>query len=84
MDKNNKEIDLIKKLLSDRLDKKGRKKLYHSNLIKKQMRKQWNEKKLLRNKNNPVDTEIGNQIWNKIENRCKKVHKRIVPLELIQ
>ena len=77
MDKNNKEIDLIKKLLSDRLDKKGRKKLYHSNLIKKQMRKQWNE-----NKNNPVDTEIGNQIWNKIENRCKKVHKRIVPLEL--
>lgn len=33
MDKNNKEIDLIKKLLSDRLDKKGRKKLYHSNLI---------------------------------------------------
>lgn len=41
------------------------------------MRKQWNE-----NKNNPVDTEIGNQIWNKIENRCKKVHKRIVPLEL--
>ncbi|MCE8614692.1 hypothetical protein, partial [Bacteroides fragilis] len=71
MDKNNKEIDLIKKLLSDRLDKKGRKKLYHSNLIKKQMRKQWNE-----NKNNPVDTEIGNQIWNKIENRCKKVHKR--------
>lgn len=76
MDKNNKEIDLIKKLLSDRLDKKGRKKLYHSNLIKKQMRKQWNE-----NKNNPVDTEIGNQIWNKIENRCKKVHKRIVPLE---
>ncbi|MHC8469270.1 hypothetical protein SD308_23385, partial [Bacteroides hominis] len=37
----------------------------------------WNE-----NKNNPVDTEIGNQIWNKIENRCKKVHKRIVPLEL--
>lgn len=79
MDKNNKEIDLIKKLLSDRLDKKGRKKLYHSNLIKKQMRKQWNE-----NKNNPVDTEIGNQIWNKIEKRCKKVHKRIVPLELIQ
>lgn len=77
MDKNNKEIDLIKKLLSNRLDKKGRKKLYHSNLIKKQMRKQWNE-----NKNNPVDTEIGNQIWNKIENRCKKVHKRIVPLEL--
>lgn len=77
MDKNSKEIDLIKKLLSDRLDKKGRKKLYHSNLIKKQMRKQWNE-----NKNNPVDTEIGNQIWNKIENRCKKVHKRIVPLEL--
>lgn len=77
MDKNNKEIDLIKKLLSDRLDKKGRKKLYHSNLIKKQMRKQWNE-----NKNNPVDTEIGNQIWNKIENRCKKVHKRIAPLEL--
>lgn len=77
MDKNNKEIDLIKKLLSDRLDKKGRKKLYHSNLIKKQMRKQWNE-----NKNNPVDTEIENQIWNKIENRCKKVHKRIVPLEL--
>lgn len=77
MDKNNKEIDLIKKLLSDRLDKKGRKKLYHLNLIKKQMRKQWNE-----NKNNPVDTEIGNQIWNKIENRCKKVHKRIVPLEL--
>ena len=77
MDKNNKEIDLIKKLLSDRLDKKGRKKLYHSNLIKKQIRKQWNE-----NKNNPVDTEIGNQIWNKIENRCKKVHKRIVPLEL--
>ena len=76
MDKNNKEIDLIKKLLSDRLDKKGRKKLYHSNLIKKQMRKQWNE-----NKNNPVDTEIGNQIW---KNRCKKVHKRIVPLELIQ
>lgn len=77
MDKNSKEIDLIKKLLSDRLDKKGRKKLYHSNLIKKQMRKQWNE-----NKNNPVDTEIGNQIWNKIENRCKKIHKRIVPLEL--
>ena len=77
MDKNSKEIDLIKKLLSDRLVKKGRKKLYHSNLIKKQMRKQWNE-----NKNNPVDTEIGNQIWNKIENRCKKVHKRIVPLEL--
>ena len=79
MDKNNKEIDLIKKLLSDRLDKKGRKKLYHSNLIKKQMRKQWNE-----NKNNPVDTEILKKKWNKIENRCKKVHKRIVPLELIQ
>ena len=79
MDKNNKEIDLIKKLLSDRLDKKGRKKLYHSNLIKKQMRKQWKE-----NKNIPVENEIGNKIWDKIENQCIKVHKRIVPLELIQ
>ena len=79
MDKNSKEIDLIKKLLSDRLDKKGRKKLYHSNLIKKQMRKQWKE-----NKNTPVENEIGNKIWDKIEKQCIKVHKRIVPLELIQ
>ena len=36
------------------------------------------------NKNIPVENEIGNKIWDKIENQCIKVHKRIVPLELIQ
>ncbi len=41
------------------------------------MRKQWKE-----NKNTPVENEIGNKIWDKIENQCIKVHKRIVPLEL--
>lgn len=79
MNKSNKETNLIKKLLADQLDKKERKKLYYSNLIEKQMRKQWKE-----NKNIPVENEIGNKIWDKIENRCIKVHKRIVPLELIQ
>ena len=75
MNKSNKETNLIKKLLADQLNKKERKKLYYSNLIEKQMRKQWKE-----NKNTPVENEIGN----KIENQCIKVHKRIVPLELIQ
>ena len=75
MNKSNKETNLIKKLLADQLDKKERKKLYYSNL----MRKQWKE-----NKNIPVENEIGNKIWDKIENQCIKVHKRIVPLELIQ
>ena len=79
MNKSNKETNLIKKLLADQLDKKERKKLYYSNLIEKQMRKQWKE-----NKNIPVENEIGNKIWDKIENHCIKVHKRIVPLELIQ
>ena len=79
MNKSNKETNLIKKLLADQLDKKERKKLYYSNLIEKQMRKQWKE-----NKNIPVENEIGNKIWDKIENQCIKVHKRIVPLELIQ
>ena len=73
MNKSNKETNLIKKLLADQLDKKERKKLYYSNLIEKQMRKQWKE-----NKNIPVENEIGNK------NQCIKVHKRIVPLELIQ
>ena len=41
--------------------------------------KKWKE-----NKNIPVENEIGNKIWDKIENQCIKVHKRIVPLELIQ
>ena len=72
MNKSNKETNLIKKLLADQLDKKERKKLYYSNLIEKQMRKQWKE------------NEIGNKIWDKIENQCIKVHNRIVPLELIQ
>ena len=79
MNKSNKETNLIKKLLADQLDKKERKKLYYSNLIEKQMRKQWKE-----NKNIPVENEIGNKIWDNIENQCIKVHKRIVPLELIQ
>ena len=79
MNKSNKETNLIKKLLADQLDKKERKNLYYSNLIEKQMRKQWKE-----NKNIPVENEIGNKIWDKIENQCIKVHKRIVPLELIQ
>ena len=77
MNKSNKETNLIKKLLADQLDKKERKKLYYSNLIEKQMRKQWKE-----NRNIPVENEIGNKIWDKIENQCIKVHKRIVPLEL--
>ena len=77
MNKSNKETNLIKKLLADQLNKKERKKLYYSNLIEKQMRKQWKE-----NKNTPVENEIGNKIWDKIENQCIKVHKRIVPLEL--
>ena len=72
MNKSNKETNLIKKLLADQLDKKERKKLYYSNLIEKQMRKQWKE-----NKNTPVENEIGNKIWDKIENQCIKVHKRI-------
>ena len=75
MNKSNKETNLIKKLLADQLDKKERKKLYYSNLIEKQMRKQWKE-----NKNIPVENEIGNKIWDKIENQCIKAHKRIVPL----
>ena len=50
MNKSNKETNLIKKLLADQLDKKERKKLYYSNLIEKQMRKQWKE-----NKNIPVE-----------------------------
>ena len=79
MNKSNKETNLIKKLLADQLDKKERKKLYYSNLIEKQMRKQWKE-----NKNTPVENEIGNKIWDKIEDQCIKVHKRIVPLELHQ
>ena len=58
MNKSNKETNLIKKLLADQLDKKERKKLYYSNLIEKQMRKQWKE-----NKNIPVENEIGNKIW---------------------
>ena len=45
MNKSNKETNLIKKLLADQLDKKERKKLYYSNLIEKQMRKQWKENK---------------------------------------
>ena len=57
MNKSNKETNLIKKLLADQLDKKERKKLYYSNLIEKQMRKQWKE-----NKNIPVENEIGNKI----------------------
>lgn len=65
MNKSNKETNLIKKLLADQLDKKERKKLYYSNLIEKQMRKQWKE-----NKNIPVENEIGNKIWDKIENQC--------------
>lgn len=65
MNKSNKETNLIKKLLADQLDKKERKKLYYSNLIEKQMRKQWKE-----NKNTPVENEIGNKIWDKIENQC--------------
>ena len=67
MNKSNKETNLIKKLLADQLDKKERKKLYYSNLIEKQMRKQWKE-----NKNIPVENEIGNKIWDKIENQCIK------------
>ena len=35
MNKSNKETNLIKKLLADQLDKKERKKLYYSNLIRK-------------------------------------------------
>lgn len=76
-EKNNGDLDLIKKLLSDKLDKKERKKLYHLELIRKQMRKQWHE-----NRHNPIDSNIGNRIWSKIENRHKKPHKTLVPSEL--
>ena len=79
MNKSNKETNLIKKLMTAQMALEERKKFYFSNLIEKQMRKQWKE-----NKNIPVENEIGNKIWDKIENQCIKVHKRIVPLELIQ
>lgn len=75
--KSNDDLDLIKKLLSDKLDKKGYKNLYHTDLIRKQMKKQWNE-----NKHNPIDGNIGNRIWSNIQNRGKKLHKTLVPSEL--
>lgn len=77
MNENNTEVDLIKRLLSDKLDEQERKKVCYSNLIEKQMKKQWME-----NKNTPVDDEIGEKMWNTIENRCTKVSYKTLPSKL--
>ena len=63
MNKSNKETNLIKKLLADQLDKKERKKLYYSNLIEKQMRKQWKENREPKHKSSQKNSSFRTMVY---------------------
>lgn len=70
---------LIRRLLSNRLDNKGKQELSQLDMVEKELNKQWNEPDT-----ECLDNNIGKKIWHNIQKKCEKKKTRIVHLELWQ
>lgn len=68
---------LIRRLLSNKLDNKGKQELSQLDMVEKELSKQWNELDA-----ECLDNIIREKIWHNIQKRCEKQKIRIVHLEL--
>lgn len=68
---------LIQRLLSNKLDNKGKQELSQLDMVEKELTKQWNKPDT-----ECLDNSIREKIWHNIQKRCEKKKSRIVHLEL--